>query len=90
MKKIILIFLGIVVLAAGGLATYVSMVDWNKYRQEIADKFSEATGKKIEFSGPIKVELWPQPTLNAKNVKIVNPNNMDDILATIDSLNTSI
>lgn len=89
-KKIILIFLGIVVLAAGGLVTYVSMVDWNKYRQEIADKFSEATGKKIEFSGPIRVELWPQPTLNAKNVKIVNPNNMDDILATIDSLNTSI
>lgn len=77
-------------LAVGGLATYVSMVDWNKYRQEIADKFSEATGKKIEFSGPIKVELWPQPTLNAKNVKIVNPTNVDDTLATIDSLNTSI
>ncbi len=87
-KKIILIFLGIVIAAVGGLFAYISMVDWNTHRQDIADKFSEITGKKIEFSGPISVKLFPQPTLSAKNVKIINPNRSTEVLATIDSLNT--
>lgn len=89
-KKIILIFLGIVIVAVGGLFAYISMVDWNTHRQDIADKISEITGKKIEFSGPISVELLPQPTLSAKNVKIINPNRNAEVLATIDSLNTVV
>ena len=89
-KKIILIFLGIIILAVAGIAGYIMMVDWNTHRQEIADKFSEITGKKIEFSGPISVELLPQPTLNAKNVKVVNPNNTTEVLATIDNMNTIV
>ena len=89
-KKIILIFLGICLVASGGLTAYVSMMDWNTHRKEIADKFSEITGKKIEFSGPISVELLPQPTLSAKNVKIINPNRSSEVLATIDNLNTEV
>ena len=89
-KKIILIFLGVFVLAVGGLTAYVSTIDWNTHRQEIADKFSEITGKKIEFSGPISVELLPQPTLSAKNIKIINPNKTSEVLATIDSLDTKV
>ncbi len=89
-KKIILIFLGIVIAAVGGLFAYISMMDWNTHRQDIADKFSEITGKKIEFSGSISVKLFPQPTLNAKNVKIINPNRSSEVLATIDNLNTEV
>ena len=89
-KKIILIFLGILIVTGGGLTIYISMMDWNTHRQEIADKFSEITGKKIEFSGPISVELFPQPTLSAKNVKIINPNRSSEVLATIDNLNTEV
>ena len=89
-KKIILIFLGVFVLAVGGLTAYVSTIDWNTHRQEIADKFSEITGKKIEFSGPISVELLPQPTLSAKNIKIINPNKTSEVLAAIDSLDTKV
>ncbi|MDO4161479.1 MAG: AsmA family protein [Pseudomonadota bacterium] len=89
-KKVILIFLGICVLAVGGLTAYVSTVDWNTYRQEIADKFFEVTGKKIEFSGPISVQILPEPALNAKNVKIINPSNSSEVLATIDNLDTKV
>ena len=89
-KKIILIFLGLFVLIIGGLSAYVSTVDWNTYKNDIAEKFSEITGKKIEFSGSIDVQILPQPTLSAKNVKIINPNNPADVLATIDNLNTEV
>lgn len=89
-KKIILIFLGLCVLSIGGLSAYVSTVDWNTYKNDIAERFSEITGKKIEFSGQIDVQILPQPTLSAKNVKIINPNNPADVLATIDNLNTEV
>ena len=82
--------MGLFVLIIGGLSAYVSMVDWNTYKNDIAEKFSEITGKKIEFSGSIDVQILPQPTLSAKNVKIINPNNPADVLATIDNLNTEV
>ena len=47
-KKIILIFLGLFVLIIGGLSAYVSMVDWNTYKNDIAEKFSDITGKKSQ------------------------------------------
>ena len=67
-------------LIIGGLSAYVSTVDWNTYKNDIAEKFSEITGKKIEFSGSIDVQILPQPTLSAKNVKIINPNNPCKVL----------
>ena len=48
-KKIFFGLLLFAVLAFGGLTYYISTLDWNAYKKDIADKFSELTGKDIDL-----------------------------------------
>ena len=87
-KKIFAVILLLVIVALAGITYYVSSMDWNVYKQDIAYKFSEATGKKIEFNGPISVSLLPQPKMSANDIVISN--NEDNKLAKIQTMNTSV
>ncbi|MBQ8482034.1 MAG: AsmA family protein [Alphaproteobacteria bacterium] len=89
MKKIILISLLIVILAVGGFSFYLSKMDWNVHKERLAAQLSEAMGKKINFSGNLKVELFPHPQLSANDVEIINPQN-NERLAVIHKLDTEI
>lgn len=89
-KKIILIFLGLCILTIGGLTAYISTIDWNTHKEEIAEKFSEITGQKIEFSGRISVSLLPTPTLKAQDINIVNPEKPSEKLAAISAMSTEV
>ncbi|MBQ9034734.1 MAG: AsmA family protein [Alphaproteobacteria bacterium] len=71
-KKVLLISLAVIVLIAACLTVYVSNMDWNTYKNDIAARFSNTLGKKIEFSGNLNVSLWPKPHLSVKNVNILN------------------
>ena len=73
MKKLLLVLFGLVLVAAVGASIYVSTIDWNQHKNIIAQQFSEATGKKIVFEGPVSFKFLPTPYLNASNVKILNP-----------------
>ena len=72
MKKFILIVLGLVLLLFIGAATYVSMIDWNVHKNEIASRIENLTGKKVVFEGPLSMSLLPSPYLSASNVKVYN------------------
>ena len=87
-KKIFAVILLLIIVAFAGLTYYVSSMDWNVYKQDIADKFSEATGKKIDFKGPISVSLLPQPKMSANDIVISNNENKE--LAKIQTMNTSV
>lgn len=88
MKKIILIVISILLLAVAGTYLYVSMIDWNKHKDKIAQQFSEVTGKRVVFEGPVTFTILPSPYLSASNIKVYNQDgeNMDTPLATIKSL----
>lgn len=73
MKKLLLFLLALVVFAVVGVSVYVSTIDWNQHKNVIAQQFSEATGKRIVFEGPVSFKFLPTPYLNASNVKILNP-----------------
>ncbi|MCQ2734518.1 MAG: AsmA family protein [Alphaproteobacteria bacterium] len=72
-KKIILISLGVIVLIIGGLAVYVSNMDWNAHKESIAAEISSMIGEKVEFSGDLNVSLLPHPRMLAKEITIINP-----------------
>ena len=72
MKKAVLIILGIVVFVAAALSVYISMIDWNKHKDKIAAQFSEVTGKRVVFEGPVSFTLLPSPYLTASNIKVYN------------------
>lgn len=70
MKKLWLIILAIIILAAGAAVVFVMSIDWNEHKAKISSQFSELTGKKVVFQGPISLSFFPSPNLTAQNVKI--------------------
>lgn len=88
-KKIILISLGVIVLAIGGLAIYVSNMDWNAHKESIAAEISNMIGEKVEFSGDLDVSLLPHPRMLAKDITIINPATSQK-LATIKEMETEV
>ena len=88
MKKFLLIFFGLIIVAAISVSVYVSLIDWNQHKDKIANQLLNITGKKVVFSGPVSMTVFPFPTLNATNVKVYSSVNfdVDNPLMTIDSV----
>ena len=90
MKKLLLIFLVLLLAAAAGITVYIGSIDWNEHKNVIAQQFNEATGKKIVFEGPVSFRILPTPYLSASNVKILNPAGGDKPLVEIKDLVASL
>ena len=88
LKKAAIIILAVLILAVGGVLAYVAMIDWNEHKDQIAAQFSEVSGKRVVFEGPVNFKIFPSPDLTASNIKIYSRegDNRDVPLATIDRL----
>lgn len=88
MKKAAIIIIAVLILLVGGVSAYVAMIDWNEHKDKIAAQFSEVTGKKVVFEGPVSFTIFPSPYLTASSIKIYNQEgeNQDVPLAVIKSL----
>lgn len=73
MKKKIWLGIGLIlVLGMVGSSVYLSTIDWNQHKDKIAEQFSEVTGKKVVFEGPVSFSIFPSPYLTASNIKVYN------------------
>lgn len=67
--KRFLIGLGVALLVLAGAALLLpSFIDWNRYRQQVADFLAVATGRTVEIAGPVDLSVLPQPTLTVGDV----------------------
>ena len=89
MKKVILIALVVILLIGGGLTAYIANLDWNTYKNDIASRFSNTMGKKIEFDGNLSVSIFPKPHISVKNVNILNPETSEK-LASIQNIEAEL
>lgn len=90
LKKVILIFLGIVVLAITGGGIYLYMLDWNQHKAMIEQRFSQITGLKAVIEGRLSVELFPSPKFSANRVKFIKPNGARDPLVTVTDISAHV
>lgn len=65
--RIILILLALLVLALGGLATFLLTLDPERYREEISQLVRDRTGLHVRLDGPIKWSIWPDITLEVED-----------------------
>lgn len=88
LKKAAIIILAAIILTVGGVSAYVAMIDWNEHKGQIAAQFSEVSGKRVVFEGPVSFKIFPSPDLTASNIKVYSREgaNRDVPLATIDRL----
>lgn len=70
--KILLGLLAVVVIVVGGVAIYVSTLDFNSYKGEIREAVKEATGRDLEIAGDLELELSFTPRLRVKGVRFQN------------------
>ncbi|MBR1825187.1 MAG: AsmA family protein [Alphaproteobacteria bacterium] len=89
MKKIILISLGVVVLLIAGLSTYVSLIDWNAHKEQLAAQFSSVVGENIDFAGNLDVSLFPHPKMSAKSVSVLSRKD-GKVLAKLDKMDMAV
>lgn len=90
--KIFLISILLLVCGVVGFGYYyISHIDWNEHKDKIAEQFSDITGKRIVFDGPVNLTVFPSPNLRAEDVKIYNPGeDLDEPLAQIKSLTANL
>nr|WP_211105210.1 AsmA family protein [Azospirillum brasilense] len=83
-----LILLGLLVAA---VLIVPSVIDWNAYKAQIADKVSAATGRKVELRGDIGLSLLPAPALTVRDARLANaPGGSEEDMARLKELDVRV
>ncbi len=72
MKKFFLTLLGLLVVALVAVVVVPSVIDWNGYRGEIAQRVKDATGRDLIIDGDITMTVLPKPAITVHRVGFGN------------------
>ncbi|EWY38188.1 hypothetical protein N825_14875 [Skermanella stibiiresistens SB22] len=73
MKKLLIGILAVLLLLVGAVLIVPSLIDWNSYKADIAERISAATGRSVTLDGNIDLALLPRPTLSVSGARLANP-----------------
>ncbi|MEM9469116.1 MAG: AsmA family protein [Pseudomonadota bacterium] len=73
MKKLLLALFSLIFLLLIGLVVGPSLVDWNKYKDQIITQAEKASGYDINIDGDLSLSLLPAPTLKIEQLSVVAP-----------------
>ena len=64
-----------------------ALIDWNRYRDDIAARIAEATGREVVIAGDVGLRLLPTPAFTAERLSVGNlPGAGEQPFATVDEL----
>lgn len=72
LKWIVIGLVGLIVLAVGGVAVFLSTLDVNKYKPQIVEAAKNATGRELKLTGDIKLGLGFNPSFSIADVSFAN------------------
>ncbi len=72
LKWIVIGLVGLIVLAVGGVAVFLSTLDVNKYKPQIVEAAKNATGRELKLNGDIKLGLGFNPSFSVADVSFAN------------------
>ena len=70
--KIVGIIVVVLVVALGGTAAYLSTLDVDEYRPEIAQAAKDATGRDLTLEGPLSLSISLTPTISGEGISFAN------------------
>ncbi|MCW5717026.1 MAG: AsmA family protein [Bauldia sp.] len=70
LRRVVLVLLGIVLLAAGGLAIAPAFVPTETVRARITEQIEQWLGRPVTFVGDPVISLYPRPTVTIEHVVI--------------------
>ncbi len=91
MKKIIGVFVGLIVILGAAVLIGPSFVDWNAYKPEITAAVEEKTGRQLSIDGEIDLQILPAPRLSVATVRLSNREGGTDAdMVKLDSLQVHV
>lgn len=70
MKRLVIIFCILLVLSVGAIVLTPGFIDWNTYRDQIAQQIEDAIDRDVTIGGRVDMRLLPSPSLVATDVRI--------------------
>ena len=64
--------LGLVLVVAVGAVVYLSTLDFNAYKPQIAQAVRDATGRELTIEGPVDLKIGLSPALAMSDVRLAN------------------
>ncbi len=71
-KKVLAVVVALVAILAAAVVALPSLIDWNAYRDQIAQRVEALTGREMAIGGDISISLLPTPALVANDVRMAN------------------
>ncbi|WP_170984949.1 AsmA family protein [Roseomonas sp. AR75] len=81
MKRLGLAFGLLLLLLLGGLTIGPRLMDWEPWRERLAEIASRSLGRPVTLDGPVEVTLLPSPVVRAGGVTIAEPPETEDTAA---------
>lgn len=78
MKRLLVALGLILVLALAAPVVLSGFVDWNTYKESVAERIGAAIGHKVEIDGELRIALLPTPLLSVSGVRIANAAGFDE------------
>ncbi|MEE8559118.1 MAG: AsmA family protein [Alphaproteobacteria bacterium] len=72
MRRLLFGLLSVLVLILAAALVGPSLIDWNDYRDEIADQVREATGRDFAIAGDVDFAVLPTPRLSVHEARLAN------------------
>ena len=89
--KFVYALLVLLVLVVAALFIVPSVLDWERFKPEIAERLEAITGREIAIDGPLAVSILPTPTIKAADLRIANaPGAVAPDMAQIASLHLTL
>lgn len=90
-KTITFSLFGLLTALLAGLSIALYVIDWNQYRDTLADLASERMGVQVELGGDLSLTFLPRPAVSARLVRI-SPGQagFNDAIATADKIDMSL
>jgi len=88
LRAVVVVLASVLVVAV--LAAWLAprFLDWDHYRDTIANVASAGLGRPVKISGPVRLSLLPQPVLTAARVSIAD--NGDGVSSTVQEMRLSV
>ena len=64
LKRVLIALAAVLVLVIALILVLPSFVDWNQYRDEIANQIEDATGRRVSIEGEVSFGVLPSPALS--------------------------
>lgn len=78
MKRLVIIVLGVLALLVVGVVAAPFLIDWNRFKPDIAAAVRDATGRELTLAGDLDVVVLPAIEFSARDVHLSNREGFDE------------